>query len=254
MPHKAFSANELLPVLVETAREAGVIIMGYYKTGHAVDRKDDASPVTEADRAADHLIVQKLKELTPSFPTVSEEGEKSNITGYSHFWLVDPLDGTKSFIRGKGYFTVNIGLIENGSPVLGVVFDPVEDSMYWGTPEGAFCSRKGGPAQAIHVRKAAEGKLAALVSHSHINQATEDYLVEHAIAERIPCESSIKFCFVAEGKADLYPRFGPTMEWDTAAGHAVLTAAGGKVTNPDGTPFLYGKGGFLNGFFVASGK
>jgi 3'(2'), 5'-bisphosphate nucleotidase len=212
-----------------------------------VDRKEDASPVTEADRAADRLIVASLKILTPELPIVSEEGEKPDVAGARHFWLVDPLDGTKSFIRGTGYFTVNIGLIENGVPVLGVVYDPVNDRMYRGSEEGAFCNDK--PIRARPMRTPPT----AFISHSHINHATQDYLEARGVTERIPCASSIKFCFLAEGKADLYPRFGPTMEWDTAAGHAVLLAAGGKVVTPEGAPFTYGRAGFLNGSFIASG-
>jgi 3'(2'), 5'-bisphosphate nucleotidase len=254
VPRKAFSADELIPTLLDTAREAGALIMSHYRMGHAVARKDDASPVTEADRAADRLIVARLRQLAPSFPTVSEEGEKPDVAGVKHFWLVDPLDGTKSFIRGTGCFTVNIGLIEHGVPVLGIVYDPVADAMYWGTASGAFCAHRGGAATPICARAPQEGRQAAFISHSHLNRATEDYLVTRAIEERIPCASSIKFCFLAEGKADLYPRFGPTMEWDTAAGHAVLTAAGGRVVTPEGEPFLYGKAGFLNGNFVASGR
>lgn len=252
---KALFTAELLPLLLKAAGEAGGVIMGYYRGGHLVDRKDDASPVTEADRAADRLIVNVLKALTPSFPTVSEEGEKPDVTGAEHFWLVDPLDGTKSFVRGKGYFTVNIGLIENGVPIIGIVYDPVNETMYWGSGSGAFRADKGGKATAIHVREAEHGREVALVSHSHLDSATEQFLTLRGIGEgdRIRCESSIKFCLVAEGKADLYPRFGPTMEWDTAAAHAVLAAAGGRVTTPEGKPFLYGKKGFLNGGFIASG-
>jgi len=249
MSRKALFDVELIPSLTEAAREAGKLIMRYYRGGHAVDRKEDASPVTEADRAADRLIVKALKALTPSFPIVSEEGEKPDVAGAQHFWLVDPLDGTKSFIRGTGYFTVNIGLIENGSPVLGVVYDPASDVMYWGGETGAF--RDG---RLIRTRAVQEDRKVAFISHSHINHATEEYLAKRGVTDRIPCASSIKFCMLAEGKADLYPRFGPTMEWDTAAGHVILAAAGGRITTPEGEPFRYGKAGFLNGNFVASSQ
>ncbi len=226
--------------------------MTCYQTGHAVFQKDDASPVTEADREADRIIVAKLRQITPGIPIVSEEGEKPDIAEAEYFWLVDPLDGTKSFIRGKGHFTVNIGLIHNRrEAVLGVIYDPVSKEMYYGSAQGAFCERNGTEVP-IHVRRK-EAPLTALVSHSHINAATEGYLVAHHIEKRIPSASSIKFCMLAEGKADIYPRFGPTMEWDVAAGHAILAAAGGKLTLPEGQPFLYGKPDFLNGDFIAQG-
>ena len=163
-----------------------------------MSRKEDASPVTEADRAADRLIVAALETSRPSFPVVSEEGEKPEVGGAEHFWLVDPLDGTKSFIRGSGYFTVNIGLIENGVPVLGVVYDPVGDAMYCGSPEGAF--RNG---THIHVRAAMEGRKAALISHSHINRATEDYL-----ARRKASRSASRAR--ARSNSALLPKAGPT--------------------------------------------
>jgi 3'(2'), 5'-bisphosphate nucleotidase len=253
VPRKAFFIQESLPFLLKTAREAGALILGYYKGGHTVDRKEDASPVTEADRAADRLIVAALKGLAPEIPVVSEEGEQAEVSGAETFWLVDPIDGTKSFIRGTGSFTVNIALVENHIPVLGVIYDPVQDALYWGSEAGAFRERAGKCAEPIHTRTAGSGPKTAYISHSHINKATEDYLAMVGVQERIPCTSSIKFCFLAEGKADLYPRFGPTMEWDTAAGHAILAAAGGSITTTDGEPFLYGKPGFLNENFVASG-
>jgi len=244
---------DLLPPVIDLTRRAGALIMSHYKQGGLVDRKLDASPVTEADRAADRLIVAALKILAPHIPVVSEEGDKPDAAQEDCFWLVDPLDGTKSFVRGSGYFTVNIGLIGgNKTPIMGAIYDPVEKVMYYGSADGAFCEREG-KASPIRVRKNAGGNpLAALVSHAHLNTATEEYLSSQPIAERIPCASSIKFCWLAEGKADLYPRFGPTMEWDTAAGHAILLAAGGRMTTPEGEPFLYGKKGFLNGNFIAS--
>lgn len=253
MSRKAFSTAKMIPLLLHTAREAGALIMGYYGTGHAVDRKGDNSPVTEADRAADRLIVQQLEALAPDIAIVSEEGQKPDVGGHEHFWLVDPLDGTKSFIRGTGYFTVNIGLIEQGQPILGIVYDPVHKLMYWGSEAGAFIAQDKQAEKPMHARTPNSAP-SAYISHSHINQATQDYLTAHGIGERIPCASSIKFCFLAEGKADFYPRFGPTMEWDTAAGHAVLAAAGGKIVTPEGAPLRYGKEGFLNGNFIASGK
>ncbi len=231
--------------------------MTHYQSGQTVDKKADASPVTEADRAADRLIVAKLQPLTPVFAVVSEEGEKPDVAQYDYFWLVDPLDGTKSFVRGNGYFTVNIALIDNQTklPVFGVIYEPVHETMYYGTSAGAFRIDKGAK-QATPIKVRAPGSvLEALVSHSHLDPTTDAYLVQKKIGNRIPCASSIKFCWLAEGKADLYPRFGPTSEWDTAAGHAILLAAGGTMTTPEGEPFIYGKPDFRNGNFIAnSGK
>ena len=170
---------------------------------------------------------------------VSEEGEKPDVSQAEYFWLVDPLDGTKSFIRGNGYFTVNIGLInQDRTPIIGVIYDPVNKISYCGSKEGAF-KKENDVIERLRPEKSQIIK--AFISHSHINQATEDYLASKEIKERIPCASSIKFCFLAEGKADIYPRFAPTMEWDTAAGHAILLASGGKITTPEGEIFLYGK-------------
>ena len=172
---------------------------------HHLSPKPTTSPIAISSR--------RSKKLTPDWPIVSEEGEKPDVTGVEYFWLVDPLDGTKSFVRGEGYFTVNIGLIHLGRPVLGVIYDPAGETLYAGCEEGAF--RKDGAADIQPIR--ASGKKparSALISHSHINRATEDYLNTQGITERIPCASSIKFCWLAEGRADIYPRFGPTMEWD----------------------------------------
>ncbi len=249
---KAFFLPNLLPPLILAAQEAGTVIMGFYRAGTEVTRKEDASPVTEADRAADRHIVAALHALTPDWPVVSEEGDKPDVTGADYFWLVDPLDGTKSFVRGEGYFTVNIGLIHLGHPVLGVIYDPAGGTLYAGSEEGAFRMQAGGVAQPIRARGVTPPRT-ALISHSHINRATEDYLTAQGITERIPCASSIKFCWLAEGRADIYPRFGATMEWDTAAGHAILLSAGGRMTTAEGMPFVYGKSGFLNGNFIAVG-
>lgn len=242
----------ILPQVIDTARDAGIAIMRHYKTGNIVYKKDDSSPVTEADRIADRMIVEKLALITPDIAVVSEEGDKPDISGSKYFWLVDPLDGTKSFIRESGYFTVNIALINNNKPVAGVIYEPVNKIMYYGSSNGAFREHDGITRQ-IHVASRPR-PVTAIVSHSHINKATEDYLQDNHIIERIPCASSIKFCFLAEGMADIYPRFGPTMEWDIAAGHAILEAAGGKITTLENQPFLYGKEKFLNGNFLAMGK
>ncbi|HEU5046364.1 MAG TPA: 3'(2'),5'-bisphosphate nucleotidase CysQ [Rickettsiales bacterium] len=243
----------ILPQVIDLARNAGLAIMERYRTEGTVYQKQDNSPVTEADRVADRIIVEGLKKITPDFPIVSEEGSKPDVSKSRYFWLVDPLDGTKSFIRGNGYFTVNIALVEGkDNPILGVIYEPVNQLMYYGSIKGAF-KEAGGHVTPIRT-KLKDAPEVAFVSHSHLNQATQDYLMQHRISVRVPCASSIKFCFLAEGKADVYPRFGPTMEWDIAAGHAILTAAGGKVVTPEGKPFQYGKEGFLNGNFLAIGN
>lgn len=226
--------------------------MSYQKTASVLYKKEDFSPVTEADREADTLIVGALRTLTPDIPVVSEEGEKPDVSQAPYFWLVDPLDGTKSFLRGKGYFTVNVGLIENRkNPVLGVIYDPANKAMYYGSAQGAF-REYNGAVESMHVRKRQAQMMTALISHSHLSKETEEYLQKQSITIQVPCASSIKFCMLAQGTADVYPRFGTTMEWDIAAGHAILNAAGGKLTMPDDQPFLYGKKDFVNGDFIAS--
>jgi len=242
--------EDILPQVVDIARTAGAKIMTYYKMGGAVEQKGDKSPVTEADREANRMIVEALASIAPDILIVSEEGDKPDVSRVKHFWLVDPLDGTRSFIRGGGYFTVNIALVEDKkNPIMGVIYDPVSGAMYYGSEKGAFREHNGITEQ-LYVNKK-QNPVTALVSHSHLNEATECYLAAHRVKERIPCPSSIKFCMLAEGRADIYPRFGPTMEWDVAAGHAILQAAGGSVKTPEGLPFLYGKKDFLNGNFVA---
>ncbi len=232
---------------------AGEIIMTYYQRDTLVDRKSDHSPVTEADRQADIYIVKELLALAPDIVCVSEEGSHPDISQADYFWLVDPLDGTRSFVRGSGFFTVNIGLIgPDRLPVAGVIYDPVHQNMYWGYEDKAYRKKAAAAAEEIRVRYAPANERVAIVSSHNLNKPTEQYLVSQNISNRVPCASSIKFCIMAEGEADVYPRFGPTMEWDTAAGHAILLAAGGKMTNPDGTPFLYGKPSFENGNFIAS--
>ena len=218
--------------------------------------KADESPVTEADQAADRLICAALKGLLPGVPVVSEEGDGRDIAGHDRFWLVDPLDGTKSFIRGGKNFTVNIALIENKLPVLGVITVPAQNKAYWGmTGAGAFRRMEGGTPEKIATRALPHDGADVILSHSHISPETEVYLQQQVtVRGRTSAASSLKFCVLAEGEADLYPRFGTTMEWDTAAGHAILLAAGGRMTMPDGSAFLYGKPGFKNGDFLAWGR
>jgi 3'(2'), 5'-bisphosphate nucleotidase len=236
---------------------AGEAIMQVYSTDFSIDRKDDKSPVTEADQKAETLILEAIRrEITDEYPIVAEEsvaaGDVPDIAG-TPFWLVDPLDGTKQFINRQGEFTVNIALIENGRPLLGVVHAPAIGSTYWGSKHGAFAVTDGGEPHPIRCRPTPKNGLIAVASRSHRNAETDAFLADYDIAEAISSGSSIKFCLVAAGKADLYPRTGRTMEWDTAAGHAVVLFAGGSVTTMDGADLLYGKPGLDNPHFVVKG-
>lgn len=249
------SYAHLIDPVVDIVREAGERIMEFYRTDMDVERKDDYSPVTEADHAADAIIVPALEALTPDIPVISEERRfppKSD-----RYWLVDPLDGTKEFINHRDEFTVNVALVEDRLPVLGVVGIPVSDIVYAGCGDGTAVRINGdGVAVGISVRQAPEAGLTIAVSRSHASKdELDDFLKDYPIADRIVAGSAIKFCYVAEGKADLYPRLGPTSEWDTAAGHAVVNAAGGSVVRLDQTPFLYGKDKdkYLNPGFLAVG-
>ncbi len=239
------------------AKRAGEAILKVYNTAFAVSAKADASPVTEADHAAERLILEAIRsEITDAFPIVSEEafaaGVMPEVAGRA-FWLVDPLDGTKEFVKRNGEFTVNIALIEAGKPVLGVVLAPALNATYWGSRHGAFAETDGAPARPIQCRKAPAKGLVALMSRHHTTPEAEAYIAQYPIANRITVGSSLKFCRVAEGKADIYPRYGRTMEWDTAAAHAVLAYAGGSVVDLEGRELCYGKPGFNNPPFVAKG-
>jgi len=243
--------------VVEIARAAGDLIMQVYATDFAVRGKDDASPVTEADERAETLIVDALRRLAPSIPIVAEEmvaaGQVPEIG--DRFWLVDPLDGTKEFISRNGEFTVNIALVVGGEPFLGVVYAPALGRMFSGVAgEGAQVDDLSGQ-RALHVRAVPEQGLTVVASRSHGDAAALDaFLAGRRVAALVNSGSSLKLCLVAAGEADLYPRLGRTMEWDIAAGHAVLRAAGGGVTRLDGSPLLYGKPGFDNPHFVAQGS
>lgn len=247
----------LLDTLHLIALQAGDAIKDIYNTDFQVDTKDDASPVTEADRRAETLIIERIKaDITDSWPIVGEEAFSAGIipdVAGTPFWLVDPLDGTKEFVNRNGEFTVNIALIEAGRPVLGVVHAPAINQTYMGSPHGAFADLDGQGPKPIRCRPWPPTGLTALVSRNHKTPETEDFLSAYTIKNEISTGSSLKFCVVARGQADIYPRLGRTMEWDTAAGHAVLRAAGGTVTDLDGRELLYGKPGFENPHFVAKG-
>ncbi len=256
MPDAA--AATLLPFVRTIAHEAGQVILRFYNAGIEVSTKADGSPVTKADNAAEAVILPALHHLTPTIPVVSEEaaaaGHRPDISG-GRFWLVDPLDGTKEFISRNGEFTVNIALIERGVPVLGVVYAPATGDLYAAAGPGtAIHWAEGRHDHPISVRPRPADGLTVVASRSHGDGAAlDEFLAAHSVKDRVSCGSSLKFCTVASGKADLYPRFGPTSEWDTAAGHAVLIGAGGRVEQPDGSPLLYGKDDILNPHFVAYG-
>jgi len=245
--------DRLLPEIVALADRAGAVILEHYQGDVAVRAKADASPVT----AAEAVILARLAELTPDIPVVAEEtvasGHVPDVDDRP-FWLVDPLDGTKEFLSRNGEFTVNVALIEDRLPILGVVLAPARARAWWGARgNGASARDPEGNIRAIAVRQAPAGGLVAIASRSHRDAETQAFLDRAGVAECISAGSSLKFCLVAEGQADLYPRFGRTMEWDVAAGHAVLSAAGGRVTTKDGAPFLYRKPGFENPPFIARG-
>jgi 3'(2'), 5'-bisphosphate nucleotidase len=249
----------LLAIAIEAALEAGREILDVYAGEIAVDQKRDRSPVTLADGRAEVVILRRLAAATPDIPIISEEQAEAEglpAAAAERFWLVDPLDGTKEFIKRNGEFTVNIALIEHGKPILGVVGIPVQGLIYAAAGPGtAHRLDASGTITLIETRACpAEGATVAS-SRSHAdNDELEQLLAARKVAERKTAGSALKFCLVAEGAADLYPRLGPTMEWDTAAGHAVLDAAGGRLTRLDGTAFLYGKPGFLNPGFLAEGR
>ena len=246
--------SRLLEDLTEAAREAGEAILEVVRRGFEVESKKDSSPVTEADRAAELIILAAMARAAPGVPVIAEEEVAAGrIPKHDDlYFLVDPLDGTKEFVRGGDDYTVNIGLVERGAPTLGVVYAPATGKLYGGrVGEGAWRDEGSGPVP-ITTRDRG-GQPTAVASKSHVNQATVDYL-EAAVGAcgYVAIGSSLKFCIVAEGAADIYPRASPTSEWDTAAGHAVLLAAGGLVDGPDGMPLRYGKPAFLNRAFVAT--
>ena len=245
-----------LETLVRIARAAGVVVMKHYDAGCVAREKSDRSPVTDADEEAEKLILAELAASFPGVPVVAEEEAAAGRIAKvgAHFFLVDPVDGTKEFVKRGGEFTVNIGEIRDGKPVAGVVFAPAIGRMFVGAVgEGAF-EIADGVMRVISARPAPVDGLVAVSSRSHPDAKSAEYLATLNIKGHTNAGSSLKFCLVAAGEADVYPRAGTTMEWDTAAGHAVLAAAGGDVTDWDGAPFGYGKPGFTNGWFIARGK
>ncbi|MBS0125881.1 3'(2'),5'-bisphosphate nucleotidase CysQ [Thetidibacter halocola] len=252
--------SELVTVMRKLALEAGDRIMQIYDADDFdVKVKSDASPVTEADEAADALISAGLRSAFPDMALVTEEQADSHDTQAMTFLIVDPLDGTKEFINRRGDFTVNIALVEDGVPTRGVVYAPAKGRMFYTDAlgqsveeQGPFDAETPGQTRPIHVTRPDNDALMVVASKSHRDQATDDYIGKYAVKDMTSAGSSLKFCLVATGEADLYPRLGRTMEWDTAAGHAVLAGAGGQVVRfDDHTPLSYGKTGFANPFFIA---
>lgn len=248
----------MIEMICSIAKNAGLAAMQHYQCQTTVSYKSDRSPVTAADLAAEGIIVPALQQLTPHIPIISEESAPLSTTDTApeHFWLVDPIDGTKEFLSGNGEFTVNIALIKHGIPVLGVVYAPALDMLYYGqTGDSAWCEQQGNK-KIISCRSQPPDGLVVVASRSHNDASSlEQFLLGTHVRQYVSVGSSLKFCHVASGQADLYPRLGRTMEWDTAAGHAVLLAAGGSIAcQNDGTPLRYGKPGFENPHFVARGK
>jgi 3'(2'), 5'-bisphosphate nucleotidase len=245
-----------LHLLGRLAEAAGARIMMIYNTDFKSEAKADASPVTAADTAAEAIIIEGLRKDFPEIPIIAEEqAAAGNLEKIGdRFFLVDPLDGTKEFISKNGEFTVNIGLIEHGAPVMGVVYAPALGELFAGAVGASAFRTIQGVTEKIETRPCPSEGPVVLASRSHRDPETEAFIAKQGCSAISNAGSSLKFCRVAEGKADLYPRFGRTMEWDTAAGHAVLVAAGGTVTNTDGSPFLYGKPGFANPAFIARGR
>ncbi|WP_102898029.1 3'(2'),5'-bisphosphate nucleotidase CysQ [Phaeobacter sp. BS52] len=252
--------DDLIPVIRRLAIEAGEKIMEIYNSDEfEVKVKSDESPVTAADEAADALISAGLRAAFPDVMLVTEEQADSHSKSGDTFLIVDPLDGTKEFIHRRGDFTVNIALVENGVPTRGVVYAPARSRMFFTLADGSAVEETGafdptaiGEIKPIRVADSDNDALMVVASKSHRDQATDDYINKYAVKDSKSAGSSLKFCLVATGEADLYPRVGRTMEWDTAAGHAVLGGAGGQVVRfDDHSPLTYGKEGYANPFFIA---
>jgi len=251
------ASGALAEAIADIAEEAARLILPYWRSGTAVETKSDASPVTEADRAAETLILKRLAARWPAVEAVAEEASAADgvpVSVGEWFWLIDPLDGTRGFVQGRESFTVNIALMRGDAPVAGVVTAPATGVTWASTTPGKGAVRRafGEAWRPIKVRdRPAEG--VALLSHSMSDEEASRLASRHGCTRWQGTDSSLKFCLIAEGRFDAYPRTGPTSEWDTAAGQAVLEAAGGRVLGADGQRLAYRKPGFLNGPFVAMG-
>lgn len=247
--------KRLLDQLADAAREAGEAIIAIVRRGFEIEAKSDRSPVTEADRAAELIILAALARAAPGVPVIAEEEVAAGrIPAHEGtFFLVDPLDGTKEFVRGGHDYTVNIALVERRLARVGVVYAPASGRLHGGVDGAGAWVDDGHGRRPIRTRERPAEPI-AVASKSHFTQNTADYLAEAVgLCSHVSIGSSLKFCMIAEGEADIYPRLSPTSEWDTAAGHAVLLAAGGRVEDPTGAPLQYGKRTFLNRAFVATG-
>lgn len=250
---------QVVPLFRRLALEAGErILQVYHGPDFEVRAKDDASPVTEADEAADAVISAGLRAAFPEVPLITEEQSASHALSARTFFIVDPLDGTKEFVQRRGDFTVNIAYVQDGVPTLGVVYAPAKGRLFYTLPDGTSVEETGpfgpepGPMTPLKVATPDNAALMVVASKSHRDQATDDYISRYAVKDMTSAGSSLKFCLVATGEADLYPRLGRTMEWDTAAGDAVLRGAGGRVVRfDDHQPLGYGKPGWDNPFFIA---
>ena len=248
---------QIVETLLPTVKYAGEKIMKIYKLKPNKLIKNDGSPVTIADKAAEKILIDKLTECFPKVPIVSEENPTSHkLKAPKEFFLVDPLDGTKEFLKfdGKGSFTVNVALIRGGVPVLGIVYAPALDRLFYGTKVNGALEENKNQLKNIGIRKLIKDSVVAVASSSHRDDETNNWLAQNKLSKTVSIGSSLKFCLVACGEADVYPRFGPTMEWDTAAGDAVLRFAGGRVENLDGSIFKYGKKDYKNISFIAMGS
>jgi 3'(2'), 5'-bisphosphate nucleotidase len=250
-------SGALTEALADIAEDAARVILPFWRNGVVAETKADDSPVTQADKEAEALILARLEALYPGVQTVAEEAVAvagAPAEAAEWFWLIDPLDGTRGFVEGRESFTVNIALIHKGAPVAGVVTAPATATTWRSGPTrgGAFRRRFGEGWQAIKVRNRPASPM-AVMSHSMTDAEAERLASRHGCVQWQGTDSSLKFCLIAEGRFDAYPRTGPTSEWDTAAGQAVLEAAGGRVMGEDGQPLRYGKSCFANGGFVALG-
>lgn len=249
--------SSVLRDVIRIADEASEKVLKIYHSDFKVSYKSDDSPITAADTAAHQIIVSGLRQIAHDVPILSEEGGDVAWEERRHwrrFWLVDPIDGTKDFTQRTGEFTVNVALIESGEPVLGVVIAPALQEAYWGLKsEGAYKRDRSGKVHRIHVAEP-RGTKRVVASKNHLNPETREFIERLGDHEMVQAGSSLKICLIAEGHADIYPRLGPTCEWDTGAAHAVLLAAGGKLQTLDEKPLEYGKEDILNPNFIASGN
>ena len=249
--------SSTLPDVIKVADEASDKVLHIYQSDFKVSYKEDDSPITAADTAAHDIITRGLRSISRDIPILSEEGKDIPWEERKHwrrFWLVDPVDGTKDFTQRTGEFTVNIAMIEDGEPVMGVVIAPALKEAYWGVVgEGAHMRDRTGRVRRIRVAEPKDVKR-VVASKNHLNSETRAFIDQLGEHELVQAGSSLKLCRIAEGHADIYPRLGPTCEWDTGAAQAVLVAAGGKVQTVDGRPLIYGKQDVLNPYFIAAGN